>query len=51
MLLVWDALFRTRVWRVGLEAPLDTGLGTQPDFPQGYLGQLAAPFEARRWRS
>ncbi len=50
VLLVWDALFRTRVWPIGREPPVDTGLGTQPDFPQGYVSQLTAPFDARRWR-
>jgi sterol desaturase/sphingolipid hydroxylase (fatty acid hydroxylase superfamily) len=50
VLLVWDRLFRTRIWPADREPPVDTGLGEpHADFPRGYLGQLAAPFQGRRW--
>jgi sterol desaturase/sphingolipid hydroxylase (fatty acid hydroxylase superfamily) len=44
VLITWDALFRTRVWPADRAPPVDTGLADRPDFPQDYLGQLAAPF-------
>ena len=48
-LLVWDLVFRTRVAPEG-EPPIDPGLGDLPWFPEGWVGQLMAPF-SRQWRA
>jgi sterol desaturase/sphingolipid hydroxylase (fatty acid hydroxylase superfamily) len=48
-LLVWDHVFRTRVAPEG-RPPIDPGLGDLPWFPEGWVGQLAAPF-SKRWRA
>jgi sterol desaturase/sphingolipid hydroxylase (fatty acid hydroxylase superfamily) len=47
LLLTWDALFHSRIWPTDHPPPTDTGLADRPDYPQGYLGQLAAPFHSR----
>lgn len=46
ILMVWDVVFGT-YYLPGGRAPAAVGLGGMPDFPQTFLGQMAAPF---RWR-
>jgi ornithine lipid hydroxylase len=47
-LLVWDLVFGTYFLPTDRTPPRDIGIADMPDFPQGYLAQLAAPF---RWAS
>jgi sterol desaturase/sphingolipid hydroxylase (fatty acid hydroxylase superfamily) len=49
ILLLWDALFRTRIAPKDGDSALEVGLGEPAKFPQNYLGQLAAPFRRRLW--
>ena len=46
-LILWDIVFQTRYLPRDRDAGRDIGVGGVTDYPQGYLGQLAAPF---RWR-
>jgi len=46
-LIVYDLLFGTFHLPEDQEPPLDIGIADLPDFPRGYLAQLAVPF---RWR-
>jgi sterol desaturase/sphingolipid hydroxylase (fatty acid hydroxylase superfamily) len=47
-LICWDIVFGTRYLpKDETHQPDDVGIGDLPDFPKGYLGQLAVPF---RWR-
>lgn len=50
VLLLWDLVFGTR--RVPTDRPpsVDVGLGDMPEFPTGYLAQVASPLSARLWR-
>jgi sterol desaturase/sphingolipid hydroxylase (fatty acid hydroxylase superfamily) len=50
VLLVWDVVFRTYAIPRDREPPADPGIADRPDFPTGYLGQLAAPFRRKLWR-
>ena len=45
-ILFWDIVFGTVYWPRDRDASPQIGLSDLPDFPQNYLGQLAAPF---RW--
>lgn len=47
-LIVWDVVFGTRFLPEDREPPRDVGLADLPNFPTGFLSQLAAPF---RWRT
>jgi ornithine lipid hydroxylase len=49
ILLVWDALFRTSFAAKDRGLTLEVGLAEPAQFPQHYLGQLAAPFRRRLW--
>ncbi|MBM4269736.1 MAG: sterol desaturase family protein [Deltaproteobacteria bacterium] len=46
-LIVWDLAFGTFFLPKDREPPAEIGIAALPDFPQGYLAHLAAPF---RWR-
>ena len=46
-LIVWDVVFGTRYLPEDREPPRDIGLAGLPNFPTGFLAQIAAPF---RWR-
>lgn len=48
VMIVWDVVFGTRYLPAG-RPPVDVGLGNMPDYPTGYVGQLASPFIARLW--
>lgn len=43
---VWDHLFGTFFWPRGRRFAGPVGIAAMPDFPRGYLSQLASPF---RW--
>lgn len=49
VLLLWDLVFRTRRVPADRTASLDVGLD-MPEFPTGYLAQVASPFSAKLWR-
>ena len=42
-LILWDVVFRTR-FLPATEPPVDVGIADMPDFPRGYLQQLASPW-------
>lgn len=44
VLIVWDVLFGTRYLPRDRESPARPGIEDMPEYPRGYLGQLAAPF-------
>jgi len=46
-LILWDVVFGTRFLPADRDPPETIGIGGLPNFPQGYLQQLAVPF---RWR-
>jgi len=46
-LIVWDLVFGTFHLPRGERPPVEIGIADLPDFPRGYLAQLAVPF---RWR-
>lgn len=50
VLLIWDVVFGTRVLPRDREPPADPGLTGHPEYPTGYLAQLASPFRAALWR-
>ncbi|HJQ85523.1 MAG TPA: sterol desaturase family protein [Candidatus Binatia bacterium] len=49
-LIVWDRVFGTFFLPAERAAPDEIGIGDMPDFPAGYLAQLASPFRWRRLR-
>ncbi len=46
-LMIWDLVFGTFFLPLDREPPEQIGIADMPDFPTGYLAQLASPF---RWR-
>lgn len=50
VLMVWDVLFGTFFFPRDREPPSDIGLTDMPEFPQGFLGQVASPVSRRLWR-
>lgn len=50
VILLWDIVFRTRRVPTDRAPGLDVGLQDMPEFPTGYLAQVASPFSARLWR-
>ncbi len=48
VLLLWDVLFRTRLFPRERRAPAATGV-SMSGFPTGYLAQLASPLSKRLW--
>jgi ornithine lipid hydroxylase len=50
VLLLWDVVFGTRVLPRDRAPPADPGLTGYPDYPTGYLAQVASPFRADLWR-
>lgn len=52
VLTVWDHVFRTRRFPADVAPPEDVGLYPgSPPLPQGFLGQMKAPFVGRLWRA
>jgi sterol desaturase/sphingolipid hydroxylase (fatty acid hydroxylase superfamily) len=49
-LIVWDVVFGSRYLPQDREPPRDIGLADLPNYPMGFLAQLAAPFRWRRIR-
>jgi sterol desaturase/sphingolipid hydroxylase (fatty acid hydroxylase superfamily) len=49
-LIVWDVVFGSRYLPQDREPPRDIGLADLPNYPTGFLAQLAAPFRWRRIR-
>jgi sterol desaturase/sphingolipid hydroxylase (fatty acid hydroxylase superfamily) len=50
-LIVWDLVFGTFFLPRDREPPDAIGIADMPDFPRGYLAQLAAPFQWARLRA
>ncbi len=50
-LIVWDVVFGTRFLPEDREPPADIGLADLPNYPTGFLAQLAAPFRWGRIRA
>lgn len=48
VLILWDIVFGTRMLPHDRRPPKRVGIGDMPDFPPGYLAQLASPFT---WRA
>jgi sterol desaturase/sphingolipid hydroxylase (fatty acid hydroxylase superfamily) len=49
-LTLWDYVFRTRHFVPDAVPPEEVGLGPEPaGFPEGFAGQMAAPFDRRLW--
>jgi ornithine lipid hydroxylase len=51
VLLVWDLVFGTRRVPRDRRPPRDVGLAGDAKLPEGYWGQLRAPFRGELWRS
>jgi len=47
-LIVWDLVFGTFFLPSGRRPPQNIGISDMPDFPAGYLAQLASPFSWKR---
>ena len=45
---IWDLVFGSWFLPADREPPANVGIGAMPDFPTGYLGQLASPFTWRK---
>ena len=50
-IIVWDIVFGTRYLPRDRRPPTDIGIGDMPDFPTGFIDQLASPFTLDRYRS
>lgn len=47
-LIIWDVAFGTRFLPADRRPAADIGIGDMPEFPRGYLAQLASPFTWQR---
>jgi sterol desaturase/sphingolipid hydroxylase (fatty acid hydroxylase superfamily) len=50
-LIVWDVVFGTRYLPKDRRPSAEIGVGGMPQFPTGYLGQLAVPFQWARLKA